>query len=60
MTRARLLTISGMVDERDHDRLVALARAHDRTISAEVRRAVRSYVRAHERVAVGTEQPTKE
>ena len=38
------VSVSVFVDPRDRERLVELALAHDRSISAEIRRAIRQHV----------------
>ena len=38
------VSLSVFVDPRDRERLVELARTHDRSISAEIRRAIRVHV----------------
>lgn len=38
------VSVSVFVDPRDRERLVELARSHDRSISAEIRRAIREHV----------------
>ena len=36
--------MSVFVDPRDRERLIKLARSHDRSVSAEIRRAIREHV----------------
>jgi hypothetical protein len=39
------VSVSAFVDPHDHERLAELARSHDRSISAELRRAIRAHVK---------------